>query len=63
MDEQSHVPLEVEHKFLIPDDIESRLRLLNATKVKEVSFKDVYLDTEDNVLALSGDAFPIHYVT
>lgn len=48
------VAVEVEKKFKIPDDIESRLADVNAIFVKHVTFTDVYLDTAENHLAFSG---------
>ena len=53
MDGSDKVSIEVERKFLIPDDIKSRLESLSAVLVKEVSYQDVYVDTADNILALS----------
>lgn len=53
----SAIPVEVERKFVIPDDIEERLSSLNAQHTKNITFTDEYLDTKDNRLALSGNGF------
>lgn len=54
MDSGDSSSLEVERKFAIPDDIQAKLASLNAILVKEVINEDIYIDTSDNALALSG---------
>lgn len=54
MDSNNISSLEVEQKFEVPVDISSRLEALGAVLVKELSYHDVYLDSSDNELALSG---------
>lgn len=51
--EQQH-NVEVECKFRIPDGFEETLQRHGALLVSDKTFTDIYLDTCDNVLALSG---------
>lgn len=46
--------IEVECKFEVPEGFEERLQRHNAVLVSDKTFTDIYLDTTDHVLALSG---------
>lgn len=46
--------IEVEHKFVIPSDIDERLQRAGARLLKERSFSDIYVDNECNELAFLG---------